>query len=95
MKTKSVTIDDTTYVIAPLNFDQYESHFFNEDGSPLARPRIGAAVRDSLANAKGLTNPPYEEIPAGHVLKLAPEIAEASGLEKAEPAGEATAAATA
>lgn len=99
MKTKSVTVNDATYVIAPLNFDQYETAFFQEDGSAVERVKMGDIVRDSLENANADSNPPMAEVPAGDVLQLAPMILEFSGLsllkQPGTPEGEATAAATA
>lgn len=81
MKTEAVTIDNATYVLAPLNFSQYEESMFDSEGHMLERIKVGAAVAASLENAKSEQNAPFKEIPAGHVIQLLKPVLKISGLE--------------
>jgi hypothetical protein len=91
MATETITIDGATYTLAPINFSQYEDAIFDSNGDPLRNIKTGSIVAASLANAENASNPEFEKVPAGHVLKLLPVAIKISGLAK-EPEGEATAA---
>jgi hypothetical protein len=88
MPTETLTIDDKTYTLAPINFDQYESAMFDSEGNLLGRPKTGFFVSASLKNAESDANPAFDKIPAGHVLKLLPVALKLSGLSEAS-SGEA------
>lgn len=75
MRTVQFAVEDDTYTIAPLNFSQYEQLF--QDGKIVSFSEV---AKFSLANASVPGNPPFDEIPAGHVIKLFHEILRISGL---------------
>lgn len=82
--TEKVTINGTDYVLAPINFEQWEEGLFASDGQPLSRAKTGFLVARSLENANEPSNPKYETIPAGHIPKLLPVVLRLSDLETEE-----------
>jgi hypothetical protein len=89
MSTEKVTIDGTCYILAPLNFSQYEASLFDSEGKPLMRMNIGLVVSSSLKNAETSENPSFDRIPAGHVLQMLPVVQKISGLKEKDGQGEA------
>jgi hypothetical protein len=91
MTTEKVTINGTDYLLAPINFDQWEQGLFDSKGESLPRARTGFLVASSLANAETPSNPSFESIPAGHIPKLLRTVIKLSDLEGEKQEGEATA----
>lgn len=80
MRTQKVTLDEQTYELASINFKVYEEAFFDGDGNLLTLPKGAVIAEASLKNANCPANPPFDEIPAGHVLKLLHTALSLSGL---------------